>query len=133
MDLNRMTIIGRLGRDMEIKTTKAGKLYAKLSVATNKNRKVGDTYEEETTWHNVITFQERLVKILDGKLNKGDIVFVEGTLSIGEYTDNDGVQRRSVSVDVGFDGTINRIAGKQAPTSTIDSSKDSSNDELIEW
>lgn len=132
MDVNRMIIVGRLGRDLEIKTTKTGKLYAKLSIATNKNRKVGDNYEEETTWHNVVTFQERLVKMLDGKLSKGDIVYVEGTLSIGEYTDNDGVKRRSVSVDVGFDGTIGRIAGKQgSPSANNDAS--GSSDELIEW
>jgi len=132
MDVNRMIIVGRLGRDLEIKTTKNGKLFAKLSVATNKSRKVGDSYEEETTWHNVVTFQERLVKILDGKLSKGDIVYVEGTLSIGEYTDNDGVKRRSVSVDVGFDGTIGRISGKQG-SAPVSSDSSGSSDELIEW
>lgn len=87
--LNIAIICGNLGRDAEVKLTPSGVHVAKISVATTERfKKQGsDTYEEETTWHNVILFRrENLAQYLV----KGAMVTVQGKISNRSYTDKDG-------------------------------------------
>ena len=93
--MNKLIVIGRLGRDPEEKQTKTGSSYWTFSVATNEwNSK---EKEEETTWHNVTCWDEYHGKTLMEKISKGSIVYIEGTLKINTYM-KDGVEMKAANL-----------------------------------
>jgi single-strand DNA-binding protein len=89
-----MIVLGRVGRDVELRYTQAGTAVANVSVATSRSWKDKTTGEraEETQWH-AISFFDRLAEIAGEFLRKGSLVYVEGRLKTRQYTDKDGVQR----------------------------------------
>jgi single-strand DNA-binding protein len=91
--LNKIMIIGNLGRDPELNVTGDGTPVAKFSVAVS--RKYKD--KEETEWFNVVAWRQ-LAEICDRYLTKGSKVYIEGRLSQRKYTDREGVQRTSVEI-----------------------------------
>ena len=94
--LNRVTLVGRLGRDPELKQTANGLSYANVSLATSKKVKG----EEKTTWHNLVAFN-KTAEILAEYGKKGRLVLVEGELEVDQY-EKDGVKRTSTKVVVGL-------------------------------
>ena len=93
--LNKATLIGRLGRDPELKTLQNGNTVATFSVATNSSFKQGDQWEEKTEWHNVVVFGKSAEAV--GKfLAKGSTCYVEGRIQTRKYTTQEG-QERSVT------------------------------------
>ena len=93
--MNKLIVIGRLGRDPEEKQTKTGSSYWTFSVATNEwNSK---EKEEETTWHNVTCWDEYHGKTLTEKVSKGSILYIEGTLKINTYM-KDGVEMKAANL-----------------------------------
>ena len=93
--MNKLIVIGRLGRDPEEKQTKTGSSYWTFSVATNEwNSK---EKEEETTWHNVTCWDEYHGKTLMEKVSKGSILYIEGTLKINTYM-KDGVEMKAANL-----------------------------------
>lgn len=102
--LNRVTLIGRLGRHPELRTSKAGKPWCKLAVATNRRKKHGEEWKEETDWHRVTVFGDDAERC-DRMLRAGSLVAVEGTMTYDQYEDKDGVKRTSPEViarNIGF-------------------------------
>jgi|TARA_R110000796_G_scaffold1886_1_gene7596 single-strand DNA-binding protein len=93
--MNKLIVIGRLGRDPEEKQTKTGSSYWTFSVATNEWN--GKEKEEETTWHNVTCWDEYHGKTLMEKISKGSIVYIEGTLKINTYM-KDGVEMKAANL-----------------------------------
>tara|TARA_R110000782_G_scaffold132719_3_gene224878 strand:+ start:792 stop:1184 length:393 start_codon:yes stop_codon:yes gene_type:complete len=93
--MNKLIVIGRLGRDPEEKQTKTGSSYWTFSVATNEWN--GKNQEEETTWHNVTCWDEYHGKTLMEKISKGSIVYIEGTLKINTYM-KDGVEMKAANL-----------------------------------
>ena len=81
MSIARYTILGNVGSDPEIKKTGGGLTYSKFSVATNRKIK-GET---ETTWHNVVCWNEYLNKTIAGYVSKGSMVYIEGDIEMREY------------------------------------------------
>ena len=96
-NLNKVTVIGRLGQAPVAGDTRTGKRYMKLSVATNQG--YGD--KKKTVWWNVIVWNSNIVENLESKLTKGMQIYVEGMLEQDEY---DG--KPQFQIVVGFGGEI---------------------------
>lgn len=93
-DFNRVILLGRIGNELELKTSAQGKPYLKLSLATNSFR----SGEEKTThWHRVMVFGHQ-AEICATYLKKGSQVMIEGFLEVRTYSDKDGRKSTSVSV-----------------------------------
>jgi single-strand DNA-binding protein len=94
MSYAKVSLIGNLGRDPEVRFTPDGRALAKTSIAVTRKTKAG----EETDWYR-ITFGGKLGEIAGEYLKKGRQVYVEGRLKLNKYTDRDGVERHSLDVD----------------------------------
>lgn len=97
--LNKVQIIGHLGRDPETRYLPSGDAVTNFSVATTEKWRDKQTGEqkEATEWHNVSTFG-KLAEICSQYLHKGSQVYVEGSLRTRKYTDRDGVERYSTGI-----------------------------------
>ena len=98
--VNKVILVGNLGRDPEIRSMNNGGSIANLSIATSetwRDRNSGER-REKTEWHRVVIFNEGLVKIAEQYLRKGSKVYVEGQLETRKWTDNNGVEKYSTEV-----------------------------------
>jgi single-strand DNA-binding protein len=98
--LNKVSIIGSLGRDPEVRHTQDGRPIVNMSVATTERWKDKNTGErkEKTEWHRVVIFNEGLAKVAEAYLKKGSTVYVEGQMQTRKWTDKDGVERYSTEI-----------------------------------
>jgi len=98
--VNKVTLIGNLGRDPEVRNTQDGTAIVHLSVATSENWKDKTTGErrERTEWHRVVLFNEKLGEIAQKYLRKGSKVYLEGTLQTRKWTDKSGVEKYTTEV-----------------------------------
>jgi single-strand DNA-binding protein len=110
MFVNRVELIGNLGRDPEIRNTQQGKKIATLSIATGeswKDQQSGE-WRERTEWHRVVVFNEGLAKVVEKHLTLGMKVRIEGKLRTRKWQDQSGQDRYSTEIHVeNFDGSIN--------------------------
>ena len=110
--VNKVILVGNLGRDPEIRRTQDGRPIANLSVATSENWRDKATGErrEKTEWHRVVIFNEGLCKIVEQYLKKGSKVYLEGQLQTRKYTDKDGVEKYSTEVVLqGFNSVLTML------------------------
>lgn len=107
MSVNKVTLIGRAGKDPEIKTTKDGKKVAVFTLATNDYAK--NKEDQKTQWHNV-TLWEGLAEVAEKYLKKGQEVYIEGRLSYEEYTDKEGVKRNYTRI---IGSSLQLLGGKK--------------------
>ena len=115
--VNKVILVGNLGRDPEIRRTQDGRPIANLSVATSENWRDKATGErrEKTEWHRVVIFNEGLCKIVEQYLKKGAKVYLEGALQTRKYTDKDGVEKYSTEVVLqGFNSALTMLDGRAA-------------------
>jgi single-strand DNA-binding protein len=98
--VNKVILVGNLGRDPEVRRTSAGDPVVSFSVATSESwrDKASGERKERTEWHNVVIFNENLGKIAEQYCKKGSKVYLEGQLQTREYTDRDGNQRKTTEV-----------------------------------
>lgn len=98
--VNKVILVGNLGRDPEIRTTQNGNKIANLSVATSESWKDRNTGErkERTEWHRVVLFNEGLVNVAENYLNKGSKVYIEGQLETRKWQDQQGKDNYSTEV-----------------------------------
>lgn len=98
--LNRVMLIGNLGRDPEIRSTQDGKRIANLNLATSESWKdrVSGERKERTEWHRIVIFNEHLVELVEKYCRKGSKLFVEGALQTRKWTDNNNVERYSTEI-----------------------------------
>jgi single-strand DNA-binding protein len=98
--VNKVILIGNLGRDPEIRSTQDGMRIANLSIATSENwrDKASGERKERTEWHRVVIFNDKLVEIVEKYLKKGAKVYIEGALQTRKWTDNSGQERYSTEV-----------------------------------
>ena len=97
--VNRVTIVGNLGKEPELRQTSSGSSICNITVATSrkwKDKTTGDQ-QQEVEWHRV-TFFERLAEIAGQYLKKGSPVYVEGRLKTRKYTDKDGVEKYTTEI-----------------------------------
>ena len=112
--VNKVILVGNLGRDPEIRSTQGGTRIANLSVATSetwRDRASGER-KERTEWHRVVIFNDRLVDIVEKYLKKGSKVYLEGALQTRKWTDNSGQERYSTEVVLqNFRGELTMLDG----------------------
>jgi single-strand DNA-binding protein len=98
--VNKVILIGNLGRDPEVRTLPSGDRVVSFSVATTESWRDRTTGErkDRTEWHNVSIFNENLGKIAEQYCRKGSKIYLEGQLQTREYTDKDGNQRKATDV-----------------------------------
>ena len=98
--VNKVILVGNLGRDPEIRSTNDGTRIANLALATSENWRDRNSGErkERTEWHRVVIFNERLVEIAEKYLRKGSKIYVEGALQTRKWTDNQGMERFSTEI-----------------------------------
>jgi single-strand DNA-binding protein len=92
--LNKIMLIGNLGKDPELTVTADGTPVTKFSLAVN--RKLGSG-EKETEWFNIVTWRQQ-AELCERYLHKGSKVYIEGRLQQRKYTDKQGIQRTAVEV-----------------------------------
>ncbi len=96
--LNKIMLIGNLGKDPELQVTSDGTPFTRFSLAVNRSYKSSSGEKvEETEWFNVVTWRQ-LAEICERYLHKGSKVYIEGRLSQRKYTDREGIQRTAVDV-----------------------------------
>lgn len=98
--LNKVVLIGNLGKDPEIRQTNDGKEIATLSLATSeswKDRLTGEK-KEKTEWHRVVIFNEGLVGVVKNYTKKGSKVYIEGVLQTRKWSDNAGQEKYTTEV-----------------------------------
>lgn len=113
--VNKVILVGNLGRDPEVRHTQDGKPIVNLSIATSetwRDRNSGER-KERTEWHRVVIFSEGLAKVAEQYLKKGSTVYIEGQLQTRKYTDKDGVEKYSTEIVLqGFNSVLTMIGGR---------------------
>jgi single-strand DNA-binding protein len=107
--LNRVQLIGNLGRDPEARTTQGGKRLVTLSIATTDSWRDPASGErrEQTEWHRVVIWNEGLGELAERFLQKGAKVYLEGKLKYRKWTDQSGQERDSAEITISpYEGTI---------------------------
>ena len=97
MSVNKVILVGNLGRDPEVRETKSGNQVANLRVATTHRSKVGDEWQEQTDWHTVTVFG-RQAELCGKYLEKGRQVYIEGRVQTRKWQDKEGNDRYSTEV-----------------------------------
>ena len=98
--VNKVILVGNLGRDPEIRFSQDGKKIVNMSLATSEswNDKATGERREKTEWHRVVIFNDRLADVAEKYIKKGSKVYVEGQLQTRKWTDNAGVEKYSTEV-----------------------------------
>ena len=98
--VNKVILVGNLGRDPEVRRLTSGDPVVNLSVATSESWRDKATGErkEKTEWHRVVIFNENLAKVAEQYLRKGAKVYIEGALQTRIYTDKDGAEKYSTEI-----------------------------------
>jgi len=106
--VNKVILVGNLGRDPEMRRMPSGDAMVNLSVATSEswNDKSSGERKEKTEWHRVVIFNPRLAEIAEKYLRKGSKVYLEGQLATRKWTDKDGQEKYSTEV------VLNRFRGE---------------------
>jgi len=113
--INKVILVGNLGRDPEIRHTQAGKKIANLAVATSdswRDRQSGER-REKTEWHRVVIFNEGLADVAERFLRKGSKVYLEGQLQTRKWQDQSGQERYTTEVVLqGFNSNLTMLDGR---------------------
>jgi single-strand DNA-binding protein len=116
--MNRITLIGNLGADPEVRNTQDGRRIVSFSVATTETWKSGGERKERTQWHKIVIFNEGLGELAEKYLTKGSKVLVEGSLNYRKWTEAAGAERMSAEIVLGaFNGTLTFLDARRAEPS----------------
>lgn len=98
--VNKVILIGNLGRDPEVRSMQSGDKIVNLSVATSESwkDKTSGERKEKSEWHRVVIFNQGIAKVAESYLKKGSKVYLEGQLETRKWTDKDGVEKYSTEV-----------------------------------
>ena len=98
--VNKVILVGNLGREPEVRHTQDGRKIVNFSIATSetwKDRQTGER-RERTEWHRIVIFNEGLANVAEQYLHKGSKVYIEGQLQTRKWTDNAGVEKYTTEV-----------------------------------
>ncbi len=113
--VNKVILVGNLGRDPEIRTLTSGDRVANLSLATSetwRDRTSGER-REKTEWHRVVIFNDNLVKVAENYLKKGAKIYLEGALQTRKYADQSGAEKYSTEIVLQkFRGELTMLDGR---------------------
>ena len=129
--INKVILVGRLGRDPELRYTPSGTAVANFSLATDERWSSNGETQSRTEWHNIVVWS-KLAEICNQYLTKGRLVFIEGRLQTRDWEDKDGNKRRTTEI-VATD--MKMLGGRREDTpvgntvaAETESSSESSND-----
>ena len=111
--VNKVILIGVLGRDPEIRRTRDGKPVANLSLATSESwkDKTSGERKQKTEWHRVVIFNEGLANIAERYLRKGSKVYIEGQLQTRKWQDQNGVEKYTTEIVLhGYNATLTMLS-----------------------
>ena len=121
--VNKVILLGNLGRDPEIRSTQSGSKMATFSMATSKRWRDKNTQEQrdKTSWHNIVVFGDGLVDIVEKYVKKGSKIYVEGELQTRKWQDQDGNDRYSTEVVLqGFNSNLTLLDSRNATNNIED-------------
>ena len=113
--VNKVILVGNVGKDPEIRSTQQGKEIANLTIATSESWKDKNSGErkEKTDWHTVVVFNEGLVNVVKNYVKKGSKLYIEGALQTRKWQDKSGNDRYSTEVVLqGFGSTLTMLDSK---------------------
>ena len=131
--VNKVILLGNLGRDPEIRSMQSGSKMANFSIATSKRWKDRNTQEqkEKTSWHNIVIFGDGLVDIVEKYVKKGSKVYIEGELQTRKWQDQEGKDRYTTEVVLqGYNCNLTLLDSRNQSNS-IDKQSESSQDSAI--
>lgn len=112
--VNRVILIGNLGRDPEVRHAQDGTKIVNLNIATSENWKDRNSGErkEKTEWHRVVVFSDRVADVAERYLKKGSKVYIEGALQTRKWTDQSGAEKYSTEIVISrFKGELTMLDG----------------------
>lgn len=122
--INKVILVGNLGKDPECRRTQSGDPVVNFNVATSevwRDKTTGER-KENTEWHRITVFNENLCKVAEQYLRKGSKVYIEGQLRTREYTDKDGTLRKVTEIVLArFRGEITLLDRQDRPAPEPDS------------
>ncbi len=116
--VNKVILVGNLGKDPEIRRSQDGRPIANLSVATTESwrDKASGERKDKTEWHRVVIFNENLCKVAEQYLKKGAKVYIEGQLQTRKWTDQSGAEKFSTEIVLqNYGGTLTMLEGRAGP------------------
>jgi single-strand DNA-binding protein len=123
--VNKVFLIGNLGKDPEVKYTPSGVQIAKFSLATSERVKKGDNWEEKTDWHNIVLFA-RQAEYAKDYLKKGMTVFVDGRISTRSWDDENGVRKYMTEI---IGNVVKNLSGRKDDNHDISGNDSESHDD----
>ena len=127
--VNKVILVGNLGKDPEIRTLTSGDRVANLTLATSESwrDKASGEKKEKTEWHRVVIFNDNLVKVAENYLKKGSTVYIEGAIQTRKYTDQAGVEKYSTEIVLQkFRGELTMLGGRSDSAGSGDYSQGAS-------
>ena len=127
--VNKVILVGNLGKDPEVRRMQNGNPVVNLSVATSETWRDKTTGErkEKTEWHRVVIFSEGLAKVAEQYLKKGSKVYLEGQLQTRKWTDKDGIEKYSTEIVLqGFNSALTMLDGARGGSGGSGAGDDSS-------
>ena len=127
--VNKVILLGNVGKKPEIRATQSGSKLASFSLATGKRWKDKETqeYKDKTEWHNIVVFGDGLVNVVENYVNKGSKLYIEGELQTDEW-EKDGIKRYSTKIKVGgYNSTLTMLDNKGSTSEINQSSQDNDN------
>ena len=115
--VNKVILVGNVGKDPEVRTTQDGTKIVQFSLATSEtwNDKASGERKERTEWHRVVCFNDRIGDVIEKYVRKGSKVYVEGALQTRKWTDQAGVEKYSTEVIIGrFRGELTLLDSRGA-------------------
>ena len=131
--VNKVILLGNLGKDPDIRATSTGSRLASFSIATSTKYRHKDTQqlEDKTEWHRIVVFNDKLADICEKYLRKGSKIYIEGQLQTRKWTDNNGVDKYTTEVVIpNYSGVLTMLDSRaqssvsEENTSQLDSAAD---------
>jgi single-strand DNA-binding protein len=121
--VNKVILVGNVGKDPEVRHTQDGKAIVNLSLATSETwrDKASGERKEKTEWHRVVIFNEGIAKVAEAYVKKGSKLYIEGQLQTRKWTDKDGMEKYSTEVVLqNYGGTLVLLGDKGERQETQD-------------
>src|SRR6056300_1268208 len=131
--VNKVILLGNLGKDPDIRATSTGSRLASFSIATSTKYRNKDTQqlEDKTEWHRIVVFNDKLADICEKYLRKGSKIYIEGQLQTRKWTDNNGVDKYTTEVVIpNYSGVLTMLDSRaqssvsEENTGQLDSAED---------
>jgi single-strand DNA-binding protein len=114
--VNKVILVGNLGRDPEVRSAQDGSKIVSLSLATSENWKdrISGERKDRTEWHRVVIFNDKLAEVAEKYLRKGSKIYIEGQLQTRKWTDNTGQEKYTTEVVLSkYRGELTMLDGRQ--------------------